>query len=115
MASERRPGVVAGALGAIRALAAIVAAMAAGWLLAPEATAGVEPAAWRAPNPFRAATLFVDPDSRARRQITEWQATRPTDAALLERIAGRPQADWFTSIYPDIRSAVAARVAEITA
>jgi endoglucanase len=96
-------------------LAAIVTICAVGCVVAGSAAAGGKPAPWQAPNPFVGEQLYVDPDSRARRQIDEWQATRPADAALLERIATRPQADWFTSIYPDIRAAVAARVGQITA
>jgi endoglucanase len=98
-----------------RLLAATVALAAVACLAVPATSAGAKPAPWRAPNPFVGEQLFVDPDSRARRQIVEWQTTRPADAALLERIASRPQADWFTSIYPDIRAAVGARVAQITA
>jgi endoglucanase len=109
MAGEGRPARAFGVL------AAITAVCAAGSFGVPPAAAGGKPAPWRAPNPFAGEQLFVDPDSRARRQIVEWQATRPADAALLERIASRPQGDWFTSVYPDIRAAVAARVGQITA
>lgn len=115
MAVERRRGATSGVSRALRALVVLATVAGAGCLAASEATAGDEPAPWRAPNPFRAAELFVDPDSRARRQIEAWQTTRPADAATLEKIASRPQADWFTAESGDIDAVIAARVAQITA
>ena len=115
MAVERRRGATSGVSRALRALAVLATVAGAGCLAASEATAGVEPAPWRAPNPFQAAQLFVDPDSRARRQIVAWHTTRPADAATLEKIASRPQADWFTAESGDIDAVIAARVAQITA
>jgi len=52
-------------------------------------------AARTAGNPFIDARLFVDPDSNAARQVAEWRATRPDDAAQMEKIASTSQADWF--------------------
>ncbi len=43
------------------------------------------------------APLFADPGSSAARTARAWAATRPADAALLERIAAAPQAQWFDS------------------
>jgi len=46
-------------------------------------------------NPLAGARLFVDPGSNAARQVAEWRATRPEDAAQMEKIASTSQADWF--------------------
>lgn len=58
--------------------------------------------------------FFVDQNSNARMQAETWRESRPDDAAAMERIAGRPQADWFGGWVPDIRAAVDARVTEIS-
>lgn len=42
-------------------------------------------------DPFAGAALFVDPDSRARRQVEAWRETRPADAETLETIADASQ------------------------
>jgi endoglucanase len=73
------------------------------------------PAAARAAsgNPFAGARLFVDPASNAARQARAWQGTRPSDAQLLQKIAGQPQANWYdysSGVYYD----VADRVRQIT-
>jgi endoglucanase len=48
------------------------------------------------PEPF-----WTDPDSRAAQQAAEWRAAgRIADAALMDRIAGRPQAEWLTGPNP---------------
>jgi endoglucanase len=39
--------------------------------------------------------LFIDPDSKARRQIDEWHRSRPKDAALIGKIASQPQGIWL--------------------
>jgi endoglucanase len=65
-------------------------------------------------NPFAGARLFVDPASEAARQVRAWEQTRPGDAALLERIASEPQADWYfygRGMGRDVR----ARVSQVTA
>src|SRR5438067_13083637 len=41
------------------------------------------------------AALFVDPASRARQTADAWRATRPADAAQMDKIAAAPQAQWF--------------------
>jgi endoglucanase len=66
-------------------------------------------------DPFEGARLYVDPDSNAARQAEEWRATRPLDAMAMQRIASRPQADWFGDWNTDIRRDVGARVSEIAA
>jgi endoglucanase len=63
-------------------------------------------------NPFAGARLFVDPDSNAGRQAAAWRRTNPGKAALMQRIAREPQADWFGA--PGrVGSAVRARVSRI--
>lgn len=56
------------------------------------------------------ATLWIDPNSLARTTADSWRATRPTDAAQLDKIASQPQAIWFgnwnTDITGDVRSAM---------
>lgn len=71
------------------------------------------PAAARGESPFPGKALFVDPDSNAARQAKEWRATRPADAAMMDRIAAQPQADWFGDWNDHIRREVDARVSQI--
>ncbi|WUI49686.1 glycoside hydrolase family 6 protein [Streptomyces sp. NBC_00414] len=53
-------------------------------------------------------SFWVDPESGAARQATEWRRTgRTADALLMERISTRPQAEWLAGSAP--RAAVAAR------
>ncbi|MGH2988075.1 MAG: glycoside hydrolase family 6 protein, partial [Solirubrobacterales bacterium] len=66
-------------------------------------------------DPFEGAKLYVDPDSNAARQAAQWRAARPLDAMAMQRIASRPQADWFGDWNTDIRGEVGARVSEIAA
>jgi endoglucanase len=60
--------------------------------------------------PFAGRRFFVDPASPARRQADAWRATRPADAAQMDKIAAQPQADWFSGWEQDITTAVRARV-----
>lgn len=46
-------------------------------------------------NPVAGASLFVDPQSRARKQVEAWRTSRPEDAAQMEKIASQPQAIWL--------------------
>jgi hypothetical protein len=66
-------------------------------------------------DPFAGAALFVDPDSRASRQVEAWRETRPADAETLEAIADASQADWFGTWHTDLRGAVDQRVTQISA
>ncbi|MBI5104063.1 MAG: glycoside hydrolase family 6 protein [Solirubrobacterales bacterium] len=59
-----------------------------------------------AAQPLAGARLAVDPASAAARQAAAWRTTRPADAALLDRIATRPQAFWFGGWQADVRAAV---------
>jgi endoglucanase len=66
-------------------------------------------------DPFAGATFYVDSDSNASRQAEKWRATRPADAAAMQRIAATPQADWFGDWIRRIGPAVNARVSRIVA
>jgi endoglucanase len=63
-------------------------------------------------NPFASARLFVDPGGSARRQARAWERESPRRAALMRRIASRPQADWFGAPGSAL-AAVRARVGRI--
>ena len=64
-------------------------------------------------NPFAGARLYIDPLSEARRQEELWRTSRPEDAAQLEKIALRPQADWFGDWNQDVEADVKRRVTTI--
>ena len=66
-------------------------------------------------NPMTGATFYVDPSSKARRTADEWRATRPADAAQLDKIAAQPIARWFGNWNTDIRGDVARAVDAMTA
>lgn len=63
---------------------------------------------------FTGATFYVDPDSSARQQISEWSSTRPDDAAALEAIASQPTARWFGDWNDDIEASVGSYVSTVT-
>lgn len=65
-----------------------------------------------AANPVAGAAFYVDPASAARRQADAWRASRPGDAALIERIASQPQAVWFGEWSGDVRRAVSSAVSD---
>jgi endoglucanase len=60
--------------------------------------------------PFAGRRFYVDPDSAARRQAADWRASRPADAAQMDKIAAQPQAAWFggwnTDVAADVRALV---------
>jgi endoglucanase len=64
-------------------------------------------------SPFGGRSLFVDPDSSPARQAQKWRDNRPSDAAMMDRIAAQPQADWFGDWNDHIRRTVDARVSQI--
>lgn len=72
------------------------------------------PSASTAPDadPFAGATLFVDPHSDA--AVSAATASDPTVAALLAKVAGQPQADWFSGDAPNLTATVDARVTQIS-
>lgn len=78
---------------------------------APATPAVAAPAA----NPLAGAKLYVDPDSNARRTADSWRASRPLDAAQMDKIAARSQADWFGDWNANVQAAVDARVTAIAA
>ena len=51
--------------------------------------------------------LFVSDESPARRQADEWRASRPQDAALMDRMASEPVARWIGDWNTDVRGDVA--------
>jgi endoglucanase len=55
----------------------------------------VAPATSTSANPIAGARFWVNPASDARRTADAWRASRPADAAQLDKIAAQPQARWF--------------------
>jgi endoglucanase len=47
------------------------------------------------PNPFRNHLLYVDQGMASVKQAKAWRGQRPEDAALLDKIASQPQAEWL--------------------
>ncbi len=77
----------------------------------PEATiVGTSSEEQPSANPLAGVKFFVDPYSAAKKQADAWRATRPADAAQLDKIATQPQADWFGEWSGDIEAAVSNRV-----
>jgi endoglucanase len=60
------------------------------------------------------ATLYVSPASNARSTADSWRATRPADAAQLDKIAAQPQARWFGDWNTNIRADVDAATTSMT-
>ena len=79
----------------------------AGSLVALQVTAAVSPTFANAASRIAGVRLFVSPDSPARRQADAWRKSRPSDAALLQRIADQPVAKWMGNWNRDIRRDVA--------
>jgi endoglucanase len=52
------------------------------------------------------ATIWRNTDSPARRQADAWRSSRPADAALMDRIASQPVAQWIGGWSGDVRSHV---------
>jgi endoglucanase len=61
--------------------------------------------------------FYIDPYSKAQKTADSWRATRPLDAAQMDKIATQPMAKWFGSwnSTTSIRTDVAAAVATVTA
>lgn len=56
-------------------------------------------------NPFIGAKLFVDPDSEPAKTAASWRASRPADAALMDKIASQPVAIWLGDWYGNVGAA----------
>jgi endoglucanase len=65
-------------------------------------------------NLFSGARLYVDPTSAAKRQADTWRRSRPADAALMDKIAQQPIAQWVGGWNVDIGRDVADAVSRIT-
>jgi endoglucanase len=46
-------------------------------------------------NPFVGNKLYVDPSMASVKQAAKWRGQRPDDAALMDKIATQPQAEWL--------------------
>ncbi|MGH7603586.1 MAG: glycoside hydrolase family 6 protein [Gemmatimonadaceae bacterium] len=57
-------------------------------------------------NPISGMNLWVDPNSSAKQTADSWRATRPGDAAQIDKIASGSQAQWFGEWNGDVFSAV---------
>jgi endoglucanase len=73
-----------------------------------DVTLNADPHPTRGANPVAGAVFHVEPSSAARRQADAWRSSRPGDAALIDRIASQPQAEWFGEWSGDVRVAVRA-------
>ncbi|MHB1264888.1 MAG: glycoside hydrolase family 6 protein [Gemmatimonadaceae bacterium] len=55
-------------------------------------------------------SFYADPASSARKTADAWRASRPADAAQMDKIAAQPQARWFGNWNSDVQGAVRAWV-----
>lgn len=66
-------------------------------------------------NPLSGSTLWVDPASPARQTATAWRASRPADAAQMDKIASQAMAKWMgpwsTNVRVDVDAATTAMLA----
>ena len=65
-------------------------------------------------NPIVGASFWVNPTSSAKATADSLRATRPADAAQIDKIASHPQAQWFNGWSTDIQSDVNAVVTAVT-
>lgn len=54
-------------------------------------------------NPIAGLSLYVSSVSRAKTTADAWRATRPDDAAQMDKIAAQPQSKWFGNWNTDVR------------
>lgn len=66
-------------------------------------------------NVFLGASFWVEQNSNARRTADAWRATRPADAAQLDKVAAQPQVRWFGNWNTDVARDVDAATTTITA
>jgi endoglucanase len=57
-------------------------------------------------NPISSAAFWVNPNSSAKLQAEAWRATRPADAAQMDKIARNSQAQWMDGSVVDVFTAV---------
>lgn len=95
-------------------LLAVATALAGGILVSGAAVGGAQTVSQAFVNLFSGAKLYVDPVSSARRQADAWRKTRPADAALMDKIASQPIAQWVGGWNIDIGRDIANAVARIT-
>lgn len=65
-------------------------------------------------NPLAGASFWIDPYSSAKKQADAWRASRPLDAAQMDKIATHAQAQWMGAWNGDIYSAVNSAVTTAT-
>ena len=85
-----------------------------GLLACLPAFAGAQTVSQAFVNLFAGARLYVDPSSPAKRQAEAWRRSRPGDAALMDKIAQQPLAQWVGGWNVDISRDVADAVSRIT-
>ena len=66
-------------------------------------------------NPLLGVAFYLEPNNRARTQADSWLASRPLDAAQMEKIAARPQAKWLGSWLDDPSNEIASTLAAASA
>ena len=66
-------------------------------------------------NVLSAATLWVDPNSNARKTADAWRLARPADAASMDKLAAGAQARWFGNWNSNVQSDVDVATSTITA
>ena len=110
--SERADNSVAHST-AVDAALVTVCLLTVGLILMP-APAGAQSASQAFINLFSGARLYVDPASAAKQQADAWRRSRPSDAALMDRIAEQPVAKWLGGWNVDIGRDVADAVSRIT-
>jgi endoglucanase len=84
-----------------------------GLVISP-AGAGAQTVSQAFVNMFSGARLYVDPASAAKQQADAWRRSRPTDAALMDKIAAQPVAQWLGGWNVDIARDVSNAVSRIT-
>lgn len=85
-----------------------------GLFASPPVRAEAQTASQAFGNLFSSARLYVDPSSAAKRQADAWRRSRPADAALMDKIAEQPLAQWVGGWNVDIGRDVSDAVSRIT-
>lgn len=81
--------------------------------VARRANAG--PGGTSAVNLFAGATLYVNPNARPAVQAQQWRASRPADAAWMDKLAAVPEVIWWGDWNADVRADVARMTGQIVA